>query len=308
MKYDYNFYSGNKYNDSMIIAYCILIWMYANAISIDSEMGTELLPSHDKFVKELQELKDAVTPRLANYLYDYLIEAIAGECFHCKYECEKTLKPDAYNGTMSHSRYFDPRSFLEVMEKLFCDYEWHDCFGGKKWGTAIRYAKKYGKIPDPVFIDFVIDLQHNTGSILNKSLDNIGSMTAFQDFMYDMRNFLNKKTYGDEMSLLDFRVYVPREVKKLMERYVALYIDPSLHDEIYERWGIAESRWKSYDFCLIGTRETWLAKEEIDASWECIKKYKGIKYEYVIKFHDDDIVDNLSFGYEGEDDDDDYYC
>lgn len=58
---------------------------------------------------------------------------------------------------------------LERLVSLFEMSGWGSSYGGKKWATLSKLAGQYGKLSDALFVDAVINAQHNGGTAFNKT-------------------------------------------------------------------------------------------------------------------------------------------
>jgi hypothetical protein len=119
----------------------------------------------------------------ANMLFDYVVFICMGEARHARAQTkgartfpELPNKEKDGNGSSRDMVYakasdFEPMYALEVMQEAFTKVRWGDpSFGGKKWGELAKTARKHGTVSDLVFIDSIIHLQHNSGTIFNKPI------------------------------------------------------------------------------------------------------------------------------------------
>jgi len=66
---------------------------------------------------------------------------------------------------------YEPMHALEQMARAFNEAEWADfSYGGKKWGLLATTGLKYGVVSNRVFIDSIVHLQHNSGTIFSKPI------------------------------------------------------------------------------------------------------------------------------------------
>jgi hypothetical protein len=121
----------------------------------------------------------------AKMLFDYTVFVCMGESRHSKaqtreeYVFPELLPPNNGDNRERHrhtvylrASEYDPMYALELMEKAFNEVRWGDegSFGGKKWGHLAGAGRQYGSISDRVFIDSIVHLQHNNGTIFNKPI------------------------------------------------------------------------------------------------------------------------------------------
>lgn len=136
------------------------------------------------FLKSAEALRDDInevyakyTHNLANILYDYIIYAIVMELEHAPDKCDITPQEIAGYPTYKLYDYFTkrdmssiyPKTFLKMALKVFESGDWEYAYGGWKWAKAVQYAINRPKMSDVLFIDSVVDLQHNTSSLFSKS-------------------------------------------------------------------------------------------------------------------------------------------
>jgi len=120
---------------------------------------------------------------LAVEFTEYLDMAIGGELRYAKRYCEELprelepfFKEVSQNGrgkawlvwTIIRRKY--GLRALELAEETFFAPGWRRNFGGDAWGLVARGLRAHleGKHTPRVFVDHVFNLEHNTGSVLNK--------------------------------------------------------------------------------------------------------------------------------------------
>lgn len=140
------------------------------------EEGQTFIPSHAKFHEDFYKFKRFFDKKLAEILHDYIILASAMEISNAWYSCDESpywfLGEKIYFlneeklGEKIHK--LNLNAYYEMAEYIFGEAYWNDLFGGEKWYKAIKINELYGKIDDTMFCDAIIDLQHNTGSLLDK--------------------------------------------------------------------------------------------------------------------------------------------
>lgn len=123
---------------------------------------------------------------------------------------------DFLNGEVEHLP-IQPR----LEDLLFCynNVEWCDKYGGKNWGKATALLLNIPKTlsQKQVWIDRVLDLQHNTGHILNKTdfyiLSAAKQCHRADQSVRKKRSPLNYRRYANTMS--DLLRYSSHKVRKL---------------------------------------------------------------------------------------------
>jgi hypothetical protein len=66
---------------------------------------------------------------------------------------------------------WDLESFMNIAMKAFKSLNWGSSYGGKRWADIAKSWFKLKNAPEkewPIWIDHVFDLEHNTGTMLNK--------------------------------------------------------------------------------------------------------------------------------------------
>jgi len=64
---------------------------------------------------------------------------------------------------------YHPDDALPTLVNLFRQGEWKGGYGGKSWGDIAAGALMYNTVPNALFIDHAVDLQHNNGTAFNKA-------------------------------------------------------------------------------------------------------------------------------------------
>lgn len=178
--------------------------------------------------KLIAELNDA-TNRLDTLLQMYLVHACRGEMRHFnKYgdrqtERMKLLKDWNDRAICAIHEPNDTVRWTRIVYHAFNDFSWHNMYGGKAWANIAEalLSRLEGRInisenqrtvssfcsKPVVFIDYVLDLEHNTGSCLNKGWLNVGQ--------HDLKAFQNKKT---KTSVLDWGSHFQYEISMIKAR------------------------------------------------------------------------------------------
>jgi len=123
--------------------------------------------------------------------------------------------PDAFVKRVKSKLELDMRSSLIDIKSSFDDYLWDCDYGGKLWGKAAAFLIENPRThkAKELWVDRVLDLQHNTGHILNK--------TEF--FQLSLRNqFANPSGGRGRRTALNYRRYA----KTISE--LAHYSSPSV--------------------------------------------------------------------------------
>lgn len=182
----------------------LMIEFYASQlleVSVSRDFGDNyFLPSVEKLIDDVHEYCTEFNNKFARMIYDYTILAIISELRYVGSEQHfyetKTWKIyhmrlpwgliDEKNYILPISRFlatearkFNDKKVIELAK--FCFNEtmnnyWNSNFGGNSWYEITKLMESYGKIPNEVFIDRCIDMQHNSGTYFDKEKTNILSL------------------------------------------------------------------------------------------------------------------------------------
>lgn len=201
----------------------------------------KFLHSHKKFVDDFLKFRAKFAHKLAQIFYDYIIFAAMEEMQNAYEECEftpyKLLGTRCY--TLNYSsiieriQKLDLKSFFKMCENIYGNCYWNMSFGGMAWYDIIQICQQFGKIDDVLFCDKVIDMQHNTGSVLSKS-------NPYFQLRGNLRKLLDLKAYQTKEALL-FRYLIDmiskthnREVFNIYWRFGTLYLKNELKEEFLQ--------------------------------------------------------------------------
>lgn len=219
--------------------FCATICFYLNEFiyaTLLKEKSTAYLHSHEHFRQDFFPFHKQFAHKLAQAIYDYVIEASVCELTHSWNNCDETIEyflgnkiyftyENGYSYIRDNIYRLHLPSYFEIAEYLYgLEDSWVSYFGGKNWYRAITLCQNFGKVPDTEFVDQMIDLQHNTGTLFNKDT-NIFSMFSGGLF----QNFLNKKCrIVEEESLLSHLLYQYAsqriyDFNKIYWRFITLY-------------------------------------------------------------------------------------
>jgi hypothetical protein len=112
--------------------------------------------------------------------------------------------------------YFPDEQTVEIVKSIF-EQEWASGgYGGDAWLQIVNGMCLYGQIPDAAFIDHIVDLEHNSGTVLDKSARKYTNFNT--DGAYDLRKFLNYK-FSNDILRDNFRFDVSRKLHSLVVRF-----------------------------------------------------------------------------------------
>lgn len=225
-----------------------------------------------QFKKSVEKLKEdveltisKVIPNIALRVFVYLFAACLGEARHAG---EAAAKSRWIPVTRQHERseiYTMIAEFAPSAENInalvnIFDQKWMSGYGGEAWKRIAEALHMYAK--DPVaFLDYVVDLEHNGGTVFNKSEAKYsiqfrteyasGRFRRFLDYKFK-HNILEKSFKGEWGEVLG----ITQPVQKLLDRYAVVFdtkpvkwVHPSLKtlDEYNVTWGnesiAVEKKW-----------------------------------------------------------------
>jgi len=116
----------------------------------------------------------------ARKLRDYLFLICVGEARHAYEQTRKVIFPQLMphskgknwrNSVYQDAVFFDPVASSKNLLYVFNDCYWYNSsYGGKNWGCLVNLYLKYGQVSDRLFIDMVLNKQHNNGTVFNKKI------------------------------------------------------------------------------------------------------------------------------------------
>lgn len=173
--------------------------------------------SYDTFVNEdifdrIKYKYEEVIETFYENIHTALIDAIKSEYRHYPFECKTFLSYKADGDTPEFYKYVTKRlgitkdmsdatenniyEYAEHVYKLFQKLNWNACYGGKKWAKAVKLlieSKSIKTLHEKVgWCDKVLDLQHNSGHLLDKT-----HFTVLSDCFVEIN--------GKDLTPLDFR-------------------------------------------------------------------------------------------------------
>jgi hypothetical protein len=250
--------------------------------SIDAIMKTEeFRHSHERWERDYRQYRTEYIRNLARLVYDYTVLAVAGEMRHGRYECthyypdfygRETSRSNVYSGSVD----YDPVCILKAGIQLFkCD--WGSSFGGEAWETIAKAGLMYGKVPDMVFVDYCVDLSHNSSVYMDKEA---GLFTMDDTYLY--KKWLDYKRYASPVAILQ-GVLFSRRLAGLIRRGINLDILPDVTDihvtpwtdRIYDDWNTTSCLFNRSDIqdSYDDTSDSILQYEPIDWGLDTINTY-----------------------------------
>ena len=182
-----------------IVDFYFLDAMAAQAMS----SGDLSSKAEEKWAEDVIEARDDIAAQFALAFRNYLFVAGVGEARHAEGRCDMWLEevPAAYSRAQAckKSLQFDPEKGLPTLIKVFKQHWAGGAYGGPKWADCMLAAEQYHVWPDVVLVDHAVDLEHNGGSVFDKtsSAELVGLGLKFSWIGGNMGIFLNIKRDKD---------------------------------------------------------------------------------------------------------------
>jgi hypothetical protein len=272
-------------------------------MEISSDPKVEFKHSLTRLLFDIERYASDFIPNIAYRIFVYLYAACLGEARHAANTMAesyflKEMSCEQRNQAFTSALEFAPNDQnIQAIVDIFSQ-GWRGSFGGRKWLKIAKALQMYRHAPDAAFIDHVVDLQHNTGTIFNKSeSDDIlnfrvrysGDFLGFLDCKF--RYNILKRPCGD--------MYVTRKVAGFVRRYELIFgLKPAKwiksHLEIlgpYEIfWGngvlTTEKKWHDWAQCKEGVNEPDLRWVIYKAGMSEVSVYNYTKSEFQEKLNE----------------------
>jgi len=140
-------------------------------------------------IKVLEKNHEVFTGKLAEAFFTYIIASAMGEFRYIHelgYYYPEIMTNDGHTtrGDMQAQIFdYEPYKLLSFLHNVFSNYNWGNAYGGESWAKVCEAGYEYGKWPDKIFVDHVIDLQHNGGYIFDKGVIFSGSLELYKDLL-----------------------------------------------------------------------------------------------------------------------------
>lgn len=134
--------------------------------------------------KDVKDMRESFHKALSTTFKDYLNLIIIGEgryglskatpSFSMKIGREILFfsplqRHMAYGIIQTKASQIDPKTALFQLLPAYLTRKWHSDYGGPRWAEITKVALLQFDTPMEIFIDTVINLEHNTSTVLNKS-------------------------------------------------------------------------------------------------------------------------------------------
>lgn len=209
--------------------------LHALQAGIRSEVGNNPEKMFSKAVEKLTadvELTSLdIVPNIALRSFVYLYAACLGEARHAR---ESLAKESFIPETIAMHReglyraiteYRPTPSNINILISVFSQ-KWSSGFGGKAWRNIAEALKMYFTHPAEVFVDHIIDLEHNGGCVFNKS-DARDSLHFAVEYPESFKGFLDWKfrydVLQDKPGYMREEFRVSRKVRKLVTRFCNIF-------------------------------------------------------------------------------------
>ena len=163
-------------------------------------------------------LLDCYAKQFAVTLHDYLVTICIGEARHAErmseiYCPQLTNLDNNRDKCYEYTYMFDPKKALQSLCEVFSARWQGNAYGGNKWLDIAQSAMKFYSLSPICFIDSVINKEHNTGQVFNKSVifETAGSQ-RLKDYL-DFRR--NKDIFADGF---DWPILYGPVVKALLDK------------------------------------------------------------------------------------------
>jgi hypothetical protein len=218
--------------------------------------------SHERFRSDLLWHKDKFEEVLSIMMLDYITLASAGEArwgrVKTGYYVEDLCDPCSRSKIPLIVTKYTPESISIATTKLFRNGGWGGGYGGKRWAKISEAILLYQKIPRTAFIDYCIDLSHNSGPCFNKGDYNIFTMRDGNTY----KTFLDRKSaVKSPLDLIDtvfrfaYHNNITRLLINLLERAITLgFLEDwfKIHGEFASKYSV-ERIFSDYDPVEWGT-------------------------------------------------------
>lgn len=307
-----------QYSNSMTLDY-FNDFYYLEALKTDittrmaQNKEVEFRHSAVRLLNDVNLLFGEVARNLAYRTFVYIWAACLGEARHAADTMAKDyfveqLTQNHRGDVYSITRKFPPtpenvNSIIQVFST-----EWRGSFGGKRWKHIAEALRFYEK--DPItFIDHVIDLQHNTGTVFNKT-ESKDHLAFVCEYSGDLKIFLDYKFRCNILTEDYFehngydRILLSREVYLLVKRHnmifygkdITRWVKPSFRTlpDYFVKWGKSQlkvgRKWRGWNEVRGGNLPSVHEAAEL-----CTKEAENNIWKPVEEIHT--LVTNVLCGY-----------
>jgi hypothetical protein len=201
---------------SQIVDFYMLDYL-AMIVKVDPQIGSAVRPwerreNPESFNIRKRILADQVSAAKAEVesgvgvaLRDYAFMAAFGEARHAWDMSQGDVPEDLPKGVgrgtaCKEALRYDPVANWRKLYDVFEDGYWHNGYGGHAWAQIVRAVHLF-EINKAVGLDYLLDLQHNGGRLLDKStaLHLVGLNVDMSES--EIANFLEWKKHNDYLDL-----------------------------------------------------------------------------------------------------------
>jgi hypothetical protein len=195
-------------------------------MAISAEPQLEFSHSINKLQEDIEEYCADLYPNMAMRIFVYLYAACAGEARHAQGvaaqdfyypEIPTSSRGDAFREILKFAP--SPENINALIE-IF-QQKWIGSFGGQKWLEIAKALKMYFEVSPVTFIDHVVDLQHNNGTVFSK-----GEAKYFEFYItYSgyFPQFLDDKFHLNILKDLTQTMAVMRKTEGLIRRWERIF-------------------------------------------------------------------------------------
>lgn len=234
----------------------------------------ELAFSHrvEKLVSDIAEYEERFIANIASRTFMYIWAAAVGEARHSRESLAEThyieeLRESDRANVFSNITNFPPTpGNVQAICDVF-NQNWGGSYGGAAWLNIAKAAKMFFEVPASVFLDHVIDLQHNNGTVFSKDeaqylqfkLKYDPGSQYFNRFLdYKFKHDILKQNPGWNMLVTRKTFEFVTRFCNIFGREAPKHIEPRLrHLDKYEvQWGETKltlvKKWRPWAVCKKG--------------------------------------------------------
>jgi len=172
-------------------------WLVSRVMSRGKNRIPPLTMMH--LQERTQAYLEVMEVSLSRIIFDYLFLACLGEARHAPTRCTTMFSDFNSEWDGSSDRQcvvsycagkYDPKTTLPLLIKLFNEGDWHDSYGGKRWGEIAQAAYNWYTHAwnDITLIDHCVDMVHNGGLAFDK-----GFLLTCSERRHHIQNLLDDK-------------------------------------------------------------------------------------------------------------------
>lgn len=188
----------------------------------------------ERLETEIQEYSETVLPKIAQRTFMYLWASCIGEARHAaRPPAKSNFIPQL--ASLNRGACFEiATSYKPTIEnintvvQLFTKQSWRSAFGGANWGRIAKACLNYYNSTPHEFLDHVIDLEHNSGTVFSK--EESDTLLSFRiKYHGGFKYFMDWKFSSDILrDNPDAKFYVTFRVGSFLNRYSTIFGEPEV--------------------------------------------------------------------------------